>query len=194
MVRLDAVAGLARPLVLLAMTAVVLPPGGQAQTPTWELGMDGAVSFTTREAVDGVESSSVQAWAFPLQRFRAGRWVGGRLQAQFSSAFSVADFGDASTVRFALGASGLYHLTGDGIRSGAFVSLGAGLDFVSHHGSDVQWTGVGGVGVKVPWGGRFAFRPALEVARSPRSTRRLAATTVSVVLGASVLTGSDSDR
>ncbi len=164
------------------------PTTASAQTRPRELGIDGAVSFTRREDTDRVQSSVIQSWAFPLQRIRMGQWATQRFQVQISTAFSVADFGDISTVRFAAGLAGNYHLTGDGVRSGMFVSLGTGLDLLSYNGTDVQWMGVGGVGVKVPMGRYFAFRPAIEISRSLRSDRRLAGTTLAVLGGFSVFT------
>lgn len=182
-----------RNMAFVALAALSLPVGAASQVRAREWGIDGAVSFTATEDAEGVESPNVQTWAFPVQRARAGQWITRRFQVQLSSGFSVADFGDISTVRFALAVAGLYHLTGDATRSGVFLTLGAGFDLLSHDGTDVQWTGVGGVGAKLPVGTRFAFRPALEVGRSPRSERRLAATTVSAVFGASVFTGVGGD-
>jgi hypothetical protein len=163
-----------------------------AQTRARELGIDGAISFTARENTGPGSPSSAQAWAFPLQRVRIGQPLGDRFQVQVSAAFSVADFGDISTVRFSLGVGGLYRLAGGGDRSGPFVHLGAGLDLLGSYGTDIQWTGIGGVGWRVPVGQYFAFRPAIDVGRTFRSNRRLAGTTITGLLGLSVFTRPDS--
>ena len=172
----------------LILALLGLPGAGEAQNRGREIGLDGAISFTSREGMGAVPSSPIQAWAFPLQRVRIGQPLGQRFQLQISSAFSVADFGDISTVRFSLGLSGNYRVTGKGERSGLFLSLGSGMDLLSHQGTDVQWTGVAGLGMRLPVGDRFAFRPAFEVSHSPRSSRRFAANAFTGLLGFSVFT------
>ena len=152
--------------------------------------MDGLISYTTTEEVERLPSTNIQTWAFPAQRVRVGGPSVGRLQPQLAMAFAVADFGEISTVTFSVGLSGLYRITGGGDRSGLFVSAGGGFHLMSDNGTDIQWTGTVGLGAKKPMGGHFAFRPAIEVARSMRSDRRLAGTTVSAVFGFSVFTGS----
>jgi hypothetical protein len=189
-----------RKLSFLALTVFLFPftptPSTvlSAQERPREFGIDGAISLTLREDTGDVGSSTIQSWAFPVQRIRMGQWIGRGFQAQISTGFSVADFGDISTVRFALGLTGIYHITGDGPRSGMFVSLGTGMDLLSSSGTDVQWSGVAGLGVKVPAGSRFAFKSAIEVGRALRSDRRLAATTVAGLFGVSVFTGPDGNR
>ena len=176
-------------LVVLAFLG--LPRAGEAQNRGREFGLDGAISLTSREGTGDVPSSAIQAWAFPLQRVRVGQPIGQRLQLQISSALSVADFGDISTVRFSLGLAGSYRVTGKGERSGLFLSLGSGMDLLSYHGTDVQWTGVAGLGMRLPIADRFAFRPAFEVSHSPRSNRRFAANAFTGLLGFSVFTQGD---
>lgn len=178
-------------LTLSTIALLIVPGHAAAQVRQREVGIDGTISFTTREDTERIESSAIQTWAFPVQRIRVGQFVGQNLQLQLSTGFAVADFGDVSTVRFSMGLAGVYHILGDGVRSGMFVSLGTGFDFLSSNGTDIQWTGVGGVGVKAPVGRQFAFRPAIEIGRSLRSDRRLAGTTVAVLVGFSVFTGSD---
>ena len=178
-------------VVLSAIPLLAGPNRASAQSSPQELGFDGAISFARREAADDLPSSTVQAWAFPLQRIRMGRWASQRFQVQLSTAFSVADFGEISTVRFALGIAGIYHLTDGGPRSGPFVSLGTGFDLLSNFGTDIQWSGAAGLGIKVPMGRYFAFRPAIEVSRSLRSDRRLAENTITGLFGVSVFTKQD---
>lgn len=170
------------------MVLLIMPARAAAQTRPRELGIDGAISFTRREDTERVDAPAIQTWAFPLQRIRVGQWASRRLQLQLSTGFSVADFGEISTVRFSMGLAGVYHLTGDGVRSGMFLSLGTGFDLLSSNGTDLQWAGVGGFGTKVPLGRYFAFRPAIEIGRSLRSDRRLAGTTLAVLVGFSVFT------
>ena len=162
------------------------PVHGQARP--LELGLDGAISFSRVDGVGGSGSSSVQSWAFPAQRLRAGFFPADRVQLQLTMAFSVADWGEVSTVRFSVGMGAAYQLTGEGARSGLFTSGGFAVDLLSHNGSDAQWTVGGGIGYKAPLGDRLAFRPAIEIGRSFASTLRTGATTVSGLVGFSFFT------
>lgn len=165
------------------------PPSlGHAQGRPVELGMDGAVSWSFVDDVGGVASNTVQTWAFPVQRLRMGVLLAERFQVQSTLAFAVADFGEISTVRFTVGLAGSYQLTGNGPRSGLFVSGGGALNLLSQNGSDAQWTVGGGLGYRVPLGGRLALRPALEIGRSFASGLRLGNTTVSGLVGLSFFT------
>ena len=175
----------------IGMVGVLVSAGPAAGQERFEVGMDGLISYTMTERVERMPAVNIQTWAFPAQRFRVGWPRIGRLQPQAAVAFAVADFGAISTVTFSAGLSGLYQITGSGPRSGLFVSVGAGFDLLSDNGTDVQWTGTVGLGARMPMGSRFAFRPAVEVGRSPRSERRLAGTSVSAVFGFSAFTRSD---
>jgi len=177
-----------RAIAICIVLGVVLTGPGWAQGRPVELGLDGAVSISRVDAVGGVASNSVQAWAFPAQRLRVGVFPADHLQLQFTMGFSVADFGDVSTVRLILGLATVYRVTGRDARSGLFASGGFAVDLLSHNGSDAQWTVGGGVGYKMPLGDRLAFRPALEVGRSFRSLLRPGNTTVSGLLGLSFFT------
>jgi hypothetical protein len=114
------------------------------------------------------------------------------LQLQAAMGFAVADFGEVSTVRYSTGLSAVVPLNGCGGRCGPFLSAGAGIDLLSDNGTDVQWLYAFGVGYRKPMGDRFLFRPQIELARTHRSDRRLAATTLSFVVGFSILTGGGS--
>jgi len=171
--------------LVLHLTAYGL---GHAQARPIELGMDGAVSFSRVDGVGGAGSNSVQSWAFPAQRLRAGFFPADRVQLQLTMAFSVADWGEVSTVRFSVGMAAAFQLTGQGARSGLFASGGVAVDLLSHNGSDAQWTLGGGIGYKVPLGDRLAFRPALEIGRSVASKLRPGNTTVSGLVGLSFFT------
>lgn len=166
----------------------VLTGAGRAQGRPVELGLDGAVSISRVDAVGGAASSVVQAWAFPAQRVRVGVFPADHLQVQLTMGFSVADFGEASTVRLIVGLATVYQVTGRDARSGLFASGGFAVDLLSHNGSDTQWMVGGGVGYKMPLGDRLAFRPALEVGRSFRSVLRPGNTTLSGLLGLSFFT------
>lgn len=182
-------------MVLLSRIAVLLPLGcsllwneGHTQSRPIELGIDGAISYSfVDEAVDQ-EADNIQTWAFPLQRFRGAFFVTDGLQAQATSGFEVADYGEVSTVRFALALAALYHLGGDRIRSGPYVSFGGGLNLLSDVGSDTQWSLGAGFGFKLPIADRLSLRPALQLSRSFESDQRFAATTVSAVIGLSFFT------
>jgi len=173
----------------LAIAGLLLAQGAVSAQGRFEVGIDGVISYTMMENVEGLQSFHVQTWAFPVQRVRVGGLDVGRLQPQLAMAFAVADYGEVSTVALSVGLSGLYRLTGSGDRSGLFLSAGGGFSLLSDNGTDVQWTGTVGLGVRTPVGARFAFRPAVEVGRSLRSDRRLAATSVSAIIGVSVFTG-----
>ena len=161
---------------------------GYTQTRPVELGIDGAISYSFVDDTGGQESDDVQTWAFPLQRFRAAFFLTTALQAQATTGFEVADYGEVSTVRFALALAALYHLTGDRTRSGLYVSGGGGLNLLSDVGSDTQWAVGAGLGFKYPIGDRLSLRPALELSRSFETVQRFAATTVSAVIGFSFFT------
>jgi hypothetical protein len=175
-------------VALCAGVAASVPSQTQAQELPIELGIDGAISYALVDAGRGAESANVQTWAFPVQRLRIAFFPMERFQLQSTMAFSVADFGEVSTVRFALGLAAVYHVTGDGVRSGLFAMGGGAFNLLSHNGSDVQWSLGGGLGYEFPMGDRLAFRPALEIARSPASHQRLGNTTVSAVVGLSFFT------
>lgn len=179
-----------RRILGLAIAGLLLTQGAVSAQGRFEIGIDGLISYTTMEDVEGLQSFDVQTWAFPVQRVRVGGLGIGRLQPQLAMAFAVADYGDISTVTFSMGLSGLYRITGSGDRSGLFLSAGGGFDLLSDNGTDVQWTGTVGLGFRTPAGAHFAFRPAVEIGRSLRSDRRLAATSVSAIIGFSVFTGS----
>jgi len=172
----------------LAFAGLLLAQGPVSAQGRFEVGIDGLISYTMTEEVEGLPSLDVQTWAFPVQRVRVGGLGVGRLQPQLAMAFAVADYGEISTVAFSMGLSALYRITGRGDRSGLFLSAGGGFNLLSDNGTDVQWTGTAGLGIRVPVGAQFAFRPAVEVGRSFRSDRRLAATSVSVIVGFSVFT------
>jgi hypothetical protein len=156
-----------------------------AQIRPVELGMDGAISYSIVSAPDGQDADDVQTWAFPAQRIRVGVFVNRPLQAQLSTGFSVADYGEVSTVRFALGLSGLYHVTGDRARTGLYIEAGAGLDLLSDEDSDTQWSAAAGLGYKIPLANQLSLRPAAQVARSFESDNRFAETTISFLIGLS---------
>jgi hypothetical protein len=167
---------------------VLLAEPGHAQARPFELGLDGAVTVSRIDGIGGLESSTVQSWAFPVQRLRAGYFPADRVQLQLTMAFSVADWGEVSTVRLNVGIGAAYRLTGQGARSGLFASGGLAIDLLSHNGSDAQWAIGGGIGYKVPLGDRLAFRPALEIERSLASTLRPGNTAVSGLVGLSFFT------
>lgn len=174
-------------LISVALSVLLTDPG-HAQARPVELGMDGAISVSRVDGVGGAGPTSVQSWAFPAQRFRAGYFPADRVQLQLSMAFSVADWGEVSTVRFSVGMAAAYRLTGQGARSGLFASGGFAVDLLSHNGSDAQWTLGGGIGYKAPLGDRLAFRPEIEIGRSFASTLRPGNTTVSGLVGLSFFT------
>ena len=189
--KLTADMGTARPCryATLVIFLLLMPwDQGYAQSRPVELGIDGAISYSFVDDNDGQGSDDVQTWAFPLQRFRAAFFLTTALQAQATTGFEVADYGEVSTVRFALALAALYHLTGDRTRSGLYVSGGAGLNLLSDVESDTQWSLGTGLGFKFPLGHRLSLRPALEVSRSLETDRRSAATTVSAVIGLSFFT------
>jgi len=161
---------------------------GHAQARPIELGIDGAISFSRVDGVGGAGGNSVQSWAFPAQRIRAGFFPADRVQLQLTMAFSVADWGEVSTVRFSVGMAAAYQLTGQGARSGLFASGGVAADLESHNGSDTQWTVGVGIGYRAPLGDRLAFRPGLEIGRSFASALRPGNTTVSGLVGLSFFT------
>lgn len=175
-------------LLIWIALSVLLPAPGHAQARPIELGTDGAVSLSRIGGVGGSASSTVQSWAFPAPRLRAGFFPAERVQLQLTMAFSVADWGEVSTVRFSVGLAAAYQLTGQGARSGLFASGGFALDLLSHNGSDARWTVGGGIGYKAPLGDRLAFRPAIEIGRSFASTLRPGNTTVSGLVGLSFFT------
>jgi hypothetical protein len=156
-----------------------------AQDRPVELGIDGAISYSIVSAPEGQTADNVQTWAFPLQSIRAGLFLARSLQVEVSTGFSVADYGEVSTVRFALGLAGLYHLTGDRTQTGLYLQVGAGLDLLSDEGSDTQWSAGGGVGYKVRLGDQLSLRPAVQLARSFESDGRFAETTISGLVGLS---------
>lgn len=164
---------------------VALAADSSAQDRPVELGMDGAISYSLVSAPDGQDVDDVQTWAFPLQRIRLGLFPSRALQAQLSTGFSVADYGEVSTVRFALGIAGLYHLTGDRTRTGLYVEAGGGLDLLSDESSDTQWSVGAGLGYKLRLSQQLSLRPAVQVARSFESGQRFAETTISGLIGLS---------
>jgi len=175
--------------LLVCIVLFVAPPSlGRAQGRPVELGVDGAVSYSRVDDAEGTGSNTVQSWAFPAQRFRVGVFPADPLELQLTMAFSVADFGEVSTVRFTLGLAAAYRITGQGARSGFFVSGGGALNLLSHNGSDTQWTVGAGIGYKAPLGDRLALRPALEIGRSFASALRPGNTTVSGLVGLSFFT------
>ena len=132
------------------------PTDVSAQPFRYEVGVDGAVSYTFGEAIEGVRSGSVQTWAFPAQRVRLGYLLSERLQLEASTGFSVADFGEVSTVRYAFGLKSLMSLKG-GPYSGPFPVDPFG------------WEGAG----PNPWAGQpegAASRPLWRAGAAPSGT------------------------
>jgi hypothetical protein len=158
---------------------------GVAQDRPIELGLDGAISFTFESSSDGQDVENVQTWAFPLRRVRAGFYLARALQAQVSSGFEVADYGGVSTVRFSLGLTGMYRLTGSTPRRGLYVAVGGGIDYLSDDESDLQWLVTAGVGYRAPLGQTVSLRPALELVRSFPSDTRNSQTTIAALMGLS---------
>ena len=181
-IRTTAGFGLAVPVLLTVSIFAELC----AQPNRFELGVDGAISVSYVSTPSGLDSDPVQTWAFPAQRLRAGLRLSRVFQLQVETGFEVADYGEVSTVRFALGMSGLAYFLNPSSLEGPFIAFGGGLDLFVEDESDQQWVVGGGVGYTVPLGSRLGLRPACQISRAFESDGRYAETTLSGLIGFSV--------
>ena len=143
---LAGVAGLA----LVAAPAAAQPAAGEPQPR--EFGLDAGASI----GFGDLEGTAIQ---LPAQNFRVGFFRSPTTSIEPYGALNYFSVGDADLTQVSVGTGLLYHFSPDRTRRQAYVRPFAELDFVSGGSDSETQFGLGaGLGVKVPWQDRFAWR------------------------------------
>lgn len=134
----------------LASTAIAQPVVGTPMPR--EFGIDGGATI----GFGDLEGTAIQ---FPAQNFRVGFFRSPTTSIEPFGSLNYFSFGDADITQVSVGTGVLYHFSPDRARGQAYVRPFAAVDFVSGGGeSETQFQVGGGLGVKVPWQDRFAWR------------------------------------
>ena len=117
-----------------------------------EFGIDGGASI----GFGDLEGTAIQ---LPAQNFRVGFFRSPVTSIEPFGALNYFSIGDADVTQVTLGTGLLYHFSPARTSRQVYVRPFAAVDFISGGGeSETQFEVGGGLGVKVPWQDRFAWR------------------------------------
>ena len=144
-------AGVAGLLPLAVASAAVAQPGVTEPMPR-EFGIDAGA----RIGFGDLDGTAIQ---LPAQNFRVGFFRSPVTSIEPYGALNYFGVGDADLTQISFGTGLLYHFSPDRTVRQAYVRPFAQLDFISGgDDSETQFELGAGLGVKVPWQDRFAWR------------------------------------
>jgi len=173
---LAGVAGLA----LVAGTAAAQPAAGAPQP--LELGLDGGITV----GLGDLEGTAIQ---FPAQNFRVGFFRSPTMSIEPYGALNYFTVGDADLTQISVGTGLLFHFSPDRTQSQTYLRPFVGLDFIGGDGdSETQFELGAGLGVKVPWQDRFAWRLEAAVGHAVETDAMPGGTSIRLLAGLSFFT------
>lgn len=176
-------AGVAGLLPLAVASAAIAQPGLTEPMPR-EFGVDAGATF-------GFGDVDYTTIVLPAQNFRVGffRSPTVSIEPYGSLRYAKVGSGDGST-NIILGSGLLYHFNPDRALNQAYVRPFAQVDFLSPGGGDSEAQfGVGaGLGLKVPWQERFAWRFEGAVGYAIETDNRAGGMTLGLLAGLSFFT------
>ena len=172
---------LARSALALAAIACAAPAAhAQVGAPLpREFGLDGGVTI----GLGDLEGTAIQ---LPAQNFRVGFFRSPVTSIEPYGSLNFFSVDDVDVTQITFGTGLLYHFSPDRTTRQAYVRPFAEVDFVSGEGDSEAQFGVGaGLGLKVPWQERFAWRFEGAVGYAVETDNRAGGMTIGLLAGLS---------